>query len=57
MEKPETRRFTPHSLTLSLAAVVLVYFVLNRAADVVTYLENFSLWPCPCLWAWPLLIF
>lgn len=49
MEKPETRRFTPHSLTLSLAAVVLVYFVLNRAADVVTYLEKFLAVAMPLL--------
>ncbi|NCA98468.1 MAG: AI-2E family transporter [Clostridia bacterium] len=40
MEKPETRRFTPRTLTLSLVAVVSVYFALDRAAEVLAYLEH-----------------
>ena len=40
MEKPDIRRFTPRSLTMSLTVVVLVYFALNRSAEIVTYLEH-----------------
>ncbi|MDD2457913.1 MAG: AI-2E family transporter [Eubacteriales bacterium] len=49
MEKPDTSRFTPRSLTLSLIVVVMVYFVLSHAADVVTYLENFLAVAMPLL--------
>lgn len=40
MEKPDIRRFTPRSMTMSLTVVVLVYFALNRSAEIVTYLEH-----------------
>jgi predicted PurR-regulated permease PerM len=49
MEKPDTRRFTPRTLTVSLTVVVLVFFALNRSAEIVTYLEHFLAVAMPLL--------
>ncbi len=40
MDRPDTSRFTPRTLTLSLLAVVTVYFLLSHLADVLSYLEK-----------------